>query len=88
VCVCVRWGGGLLDNFRLSKLVALTGAHGHAMTQAVSRRPLTAEASVRARVSPCGICGGHVVLGQAFLLVLRFYLSISFHRGSPYSYIT
>jgi hypothetical protein len=27
---------------------------GHAMAQAVSRRPLTAEA----RVSPCGICGG------------------------------
>jgi hypothetical protein len=31
---------------------------GHAMAQAVSRRPLTAEARVRSRVSPCGICGG------------------------------
>jgi hypothetical protein len=27
------------------------------MAQAVSRRPLTAEARVRARVSICGICG-------------------------------
>jgi hypothetical protein len=28
------------------------------MAQAVSRWPLTAEARVRARVNPCGICGG------------------------------
>jgi hypothetical protein len=28
------------------------------MAQVVSRRPLTAEARVRARVNPCGICGG------------------------------
>jgi hypothetical protein len=28
------------------------------MAQAVSRRPVTAEERVRARVSPCGICGG------------------------------
>jgi hypothetical protein len=27
------------------------------MAQAVSRRPLTAEARVRSRVGPCGICG-------------------------------
>jgi hypothetical protein len=29
---------------------------GRAMAQAVSRRPLTAEARVQFRVSPCGIC--------------------------------
>jgi hypothetical protein len=29
-----------------------------AMAPAVSRRPLTAEARVRSRISPCGICGG------------------------------
>jgi hypothetical protein len=29
-----------------------------AMAQAVSRRPPTAEARVRSRVSPCGTCGG------------------------------
>jgi hypothetical protein len=28
------------------------------MPQVVSRWPLTAEARVRARVNPCGICGG------------------------------
>jgi hypothetical protein len=43
------------------------------MAQVVSRRPLTAEAWVRAGVSPYGICGGQVALGQVFLPVLRFY---------------
>jgi hypothetical protein len=28
------------------------------MARAVSRRPLALEARVRARISPCGICGG------------------------------
>jgi hypothetical protein len=41
------------------------------MTQVVSRRPLTTEARVRARVNPCGICGGQMALGQGFLRVLR-----------------
>jgi hypothetical protein len=27
------------------------------MARAVSRRPLTAKVGIRARVSPCGICG-------------------------------
>jgi hypothetical protein len=31
---------------------------GHAVAQVVSRRPPIAEARVRARVSPCGTCGG------------------------------
>jgi hypothetical protein len=31
---------------------------GRAMAQVVRRRPLTAEARVRAWVNPCGICGG------------------------------
>jgi hypothetical protein len=47
-----------------------------AMAQVVSRRPLTAEAPVRARVSPRGIYGGQSDIGQAFLRVLRFYLSV------------
>jgi hypothetical protein len=37
-----------------------------AMTQAVSRRPLTAEARFRYRVSPCGICGGQSGTGIGF----------------------
>jgi hypothetical protein len=36
------------------------------MTQVVSRRPLTTEARVRARVNPCGICGGQNGTGTGF----------------------
>ena len=43
------------------------------MAQAVSRRPLTAEARARSRVSPCGICGGQSDTGTGFSRVLRFF---------------
>jgi hypothetical protein len=57
------------------------------MAQVVSCRPLTAEARDRARVNPCGICGGQSGTRQVFLRVLRFSLvNISFHRRSPNSY--
>ena len=36
------------------------------MAQAVRRRPLTAEARVRSRVSPCGICVGQSGTGAGF----------------------
>jgi hypothetical protein len=36
------------------------------MAQAVSRRPLTAEARVQSRVSPCGLCGGQSGIGTDF----------------------
>jgi hypothetical protein len=36
------------------------------MAQAVNRRPLTAEARVRFRVSPCEICGGQSGTGTGF----------------------
>jgi uncharacterized protein (UPF0335 family) len=39
---------------------------GRAMAQVVSRRPLTAKARVRARVNPCGICGGQNGSGAGF----------------------
>jgi hypothetical protein len=39
---------------------------GRAMAQAVSRRPLTAEARFRSRVGPCGICGGQSGTGTGF----------------------
>jgi hypothetical protein len=36
------------------------------MAQVVSRRPLAAEARIRACVNPCGICGGQSVTGTGF----------------------
>jgi hypothetical protein len=45
---------------------------GRAMAQAVSRRPLTAAAWVRAHVSPVGFVVDKVALRQVFLRVLRF----------------
>jgi hypothetical protein len=36
------------------------------MAQAVSRRPLTTEARVQSRISPCGICGGQSGTGTGF----------------------
>jgi hypothetical protein len=39
---------------------------GRAMAQVVSRRPIMAEARVRTRVNPCGICGGQSGIGPGF----------------------
>jgi hypothetical protein len=47
-------------------LLQLNKECGRAMAQAVSRRPLTAEARVRSRVSPCGLCGGQSGTGTGF----------------------
>jgi hypothetical protein len=41
---------------------------GRAMAHVVSSWPLTAEAQVRARVNPCGICGGQSGTGTGFSL--------------------
>jgi hypothetical protein len=47
-------------------LEAMCRYPGRAMAQAVSRRPLTTEAPVRARVNPFGICGGQSGTGTGF----------------------
>jgi hypothetical protein len=53
------------------------------MAQAVSRRPRTAEARIRSRFSPCGICGGHSGTGTDFFPeYFGFPLSMSFHLYS------
>jgi hypothetical protein len=54
----------------------------HPVFQAVSRRPLTVENRVRARVSSSGICGGQNDTNTD-LRVIRFSLSISYQHGFP-----
>jgi hypothetical protein len=57
------------------------------MAQAVSRWPLTAEARVRTRVNPCGICGGQSGTGQVFSEYFVF--PCKYHSTiAPYSSIT
>jgi hypothetical protein len=57
------------------------------MAQVVSRRPLTAEARVRARSIHVGFVADKVALGQVFFRVLRFSpVNISFHSRSPNPY--
>jgi hypothetical protein len=50
----------------LQKLREPMHMQGRAMAQAVCLRPLTAEARVRLRVSPCGICGGKSGTGTGY----------------------
>jgi hypothetical protein len=45
---------------------SIWGSLAHVMFQVVSRRPLTAEARVCARVNTCGICGGQSGTGTEF----------------------
>jgi hypothetical protein len=52
----------------------------------VSRQPLNVEARVRARVNPCGICGGQIGTGAGFSSSSSVFPVISFHRRSPDSY--
>jgi hypothetical protein len=60
-----------------------TCAYGRAMAQAVSRRPPTAEARVRSRLTPCGICGGQSGTGTGFSPSTSVY-SCQFHStGAP-----
>jgi hypothetical protein len=54
----------------------------------LSQRPLTAESRVRAQVNPCGMWRIKWHWERFFSEFFDFQLSISFHRRSPYSYIS
>jgi hypothetical protein len=53
------------------------------MAQAVSRRTPTAEARVRSRVSPCGICGGQSGTGTGFSLSSSVFPCQFHSTGAP-----
>jgi hypothetical protein len=61
---------------------------GRAMAQAVSRRPLTAEALVRSRVSPCGICGGQTGTGTGFSPSTSVFPCQFHSTGAPLKWIS
>jgi hypothetical protein len=50
----------------LKQRTRLINSDGCAMAQVVSRQPLTAEARVQSRVSPCEICGGQSGTGTGY----------------------
>jgi hypothetical protein len=52
------------------------------MTQAVSRRPLTAETRARSQATSYEICGGQSGTGTGFTQYVGFSLSVSFHKFS------
>jgi hypothetical protein len=53
------------------------------MAQAVSRRPLTAEARVRSRFSPCGICGGQSGTGTGLSQITSVFPCQFNSTGAP-----
>jgi hypothetical protein len=57
---------------------------GRAMAQAVSRRPPTAEARLRSRVSPYGICGGQSGTGTGFSPSTSFFPCQFHSTGAPF----
>jgi hypothetical protein len=58
--------GRCTHNKQLIRTSPVTEGRGSAMAQVVSRWSLTAEARIRARVNPCGICGGQSGTGTGF----------------------
>jgi hypothetical protein len=58
------------------------------MAQAVSRWRLTAEARVRARVDPCGICGGQSGTGAGFSPSSSVFPCQYHSTIAPYSSVT
>jgi hypothetical protein len=69
-----------MEEFEFSSTLMI----GRAMAQAISRRPPTAEAPVRSRVSPRGICGGQSGNGTGFFSPSTSVFPCQFHStGAP-----
>jgi hypothetical protein len=78
--ICGVWEGQVRGKCRVTKTRSYGGDEwkarnrkveqskneGRAIVQAVGRRPVTAEARVRCRVSPCGIYGAQSGTGTGF----------------------
>jgi hypothetical protein len=64
--VCIFDRVIIVLKFSVFLLVVIILSNGRAMTQVISRRPFTAEARVRTRANPCGICGGQSGNGTVF----------------------
>jgi len=62
IAFAVQYDLNLEMQFKLNSIFQL----GRALDQAVSRRPLTADARVRSPVSPCERCGGQCSIGTDF----------------------
>jgi hypothetical protein len=67
---------------------SVTLIYSRGVSQAVSRRPLTAEAPVRARVSPCGICGGQSGTWTSFspsssVFLCQYHSTVALHTQWP-----
>jgi hypothetical protein len=58
------------------------------MAQAVSRRPVTSEARVRAQVIPCGICGVHSGTGTGLFPSSSVFLSQYHSAVADHTHIT
>jgi hypothetical protein len=82
-CCCCCIPCYVLSMLASATRISVSVCWGSATAQAVSRRPLIAEASIRSRVSPSGICGGQSGTGTGFSPeYFGFPLSVLFHRCS------
>jgi hypothetical protein len=71
----------------VSVTFALDWTEGHAITQVLRRRLLTAEARVCAQVIPVDFMVDRVAFGQVFLAFLRIHL-LSFHSCSIFNLVS
>jgi hypothetical protein len=66
-----------------SRIMKVNSQLGYSMAQSVSSRPLTTEVRFQARLSPFGICGRKVALGQIlselFAFPCEYHTTVALH---------